>query len=141
MTTRTHVDYAIEHAGYLATAAREMIDSVDALAMAEECREENDSQESDDAVQVAEQSVSEARRALQSAIYGFETRRDRALSGASDVFGAPKVECPKTGFSLSPGSPQTGDEGEGQSPNGVSPSHVEGISLHTPMNTEGGNHG
>lgn len=84
MSERTNSDYAIEHAGYLANAARHLISCVNAEADArgawedavddgeEELRRQTLDEKADD--------TSEALRTVEARIYEFEKRRDRALS-------------------------------------------------------------
>ncbi|ASL02164.1 hypothetical protein XcvCFBP7113P_19050 [Xanthomonas citri pv. vignicola] len=76
---RTPADYAIEHAGYLATAAQRLLDArneLDALVMRRE--EEDDVEDCD--MHAAQDCVDEACTGVRSAIYEFEKRRDRALA-------------------------------------------------------------
>jgi hypothetical protein len=76
---RTPADYAIEHAGYLATAAEELIHALDELGrvylLMQEAGEEDEEELSE-----AEEAISEARQTLRNRIHGFTTRRDRALA-------------------------------------------------------------
>jgi hypothetical protein len=84
-TGRTPQDYAIEHAGYLATAVQHFLSRLDAEFDANEALEAAEAADAEDAAEKADdlnsiqREVSDARRALQSAVYEFEKRRDRAL--------------------------------------------------------------
>ena len=76
---RTPVDYAIEHAGYLVTAANQMIEArneLDALVM----RQDEGGDVGDDEMQAAQEAVGDASNVLRLAIHEFEKRRDRALA-------------------------------------------------------------
>ncbi|WP_372362879.1 hypothetical protein ACCQ10_09290 [Xanthomonas sp. NCPPB 1325] len=81
---RTPADYAIEHAGYLATAAKRLLDArgeLDVLLMRRD--EEDDVGDWD--MHAAQDSVDETSTGLRSAIYEFEKRRDRALAARQPV--------------------------------------------------------
>ena len=76
---RTPVDYAIEHAGYLVTAANQVIEArneLDALMM----RQDEGGDVGDDEMQAAQEAVGDASHVLRLAIHEFEKRRDRALA-------------------------------------------------------------
>lgn len=76
---RTPADYAIEHAGYLVTAASQLLEArneLDALVM----RRDEDDGVDEDEMQAAHEGVSDASSCLRIAIYEFEKRRDRALA-------------------------------------------------------------
>ena len=76
---RTPADYAVEHAGYLVTAANQLIearDELDGLTL----REEECGDVEDEEVEAAEQSVRDATSCLRLAIHEFEKRRNRALA-------------------------------------------------------------
>jgi hypothetical protein len=76
---RTLVDYALEHAEYLATAAEGLSDACGKLALAEQRRDEADEDDDHEAlVASAREDVDEAMRAVRDRVYGFRTRRDRA---------------------------------------------------------------
>lgn len=85
-TGRTPQDYAIEHAGYLADAARHLLTSMDHEFDAREALEAAEAADADDAEEKAEDltsiehEVGEARRAVSNRIYEFEKRRDRAAA-------------------------------------------------------------
>lgn len=79
MAERTDKDYAIEHAGYLAAAARNFLDALNAEFDAREAHDALGTDTTSQALAEAEANVSEARSTLYNRIYGFETRRDRAL--------------------------------------------------------------
>ncbi len=83
MTDRTAHDYALEHAEYLAKDVDRLLDAINALAEAEQKREEGIGNE--DEVQRAQESLTEAFSSARSGVYEFRKRRDRALSrtGAS----------------------------------------------------------
>lgn len=84
LRNRTPADYAIEHAGYLATAAQRLLDArgeLDALVMR---REEEDDVEDGD-MHAAQECVDEASTGVRTAIYDFEKRRDRALAARQPV--------------------------------------------------------
>lgn len=88
MAERTDKDYAIEHAGYMADAAKWLMERMDAEFDAREALEAAEAAGADDAEQKAEdlrsveQDVVEARSTLRNRIYEFEKRRDRALRTA-----------------------------------------------------------
>jgi hypothetical protein len=75
---RTDKDYAIEHAGYLATAARNYMMAVGAEAVARMDDENDGTEDTAEKVEQALESLSDAGRSLSGAIYEFEKRRDRA---------------------------------------------------------------
>lgn len=78
MADDTDKDYAIEHAGYMATAATDLLDAINAEALEREFFDEDDEE-----VEQARQSVSEAMTTLRTRIYEFEKRRDRALASSA----------------------------------------------------------
>lgn len=74
---RTPIDYAIEHAGYLVTAANHLLEArneLDAVIL----RREQGEDVGDDEIQAAEGGVGDANGGLRIAIYEFEKRRARA---------------------------------------------------------------
>jgi len=76
---RTPADYAIEHAGYLVTAANQVLEArneLDALVL----RREEDDDVDEDEMQAAQECVGDANSVLRIAIHEFEKRRDRALA-------------------------------------------------------------
>ncbi len=81
MAERTDKDYAIEHAGYMATAARAFMAAVNAETTARMDDEEHGTERSGEELALAMSEVSEACSALSNAIYEFEKRRDRAARG------------------------------------------------------------
>lgn len=93
---RTDKDYAIEHAGYMAEAARHLMQCMDHEFDASEALEAASAADAEDAAAKAEdlssvqEDVVDARSTLQNRIYEFEKRRDRAApksSGAPDSKG------------------------------------------------------
>lgn len=78
MTERTPTDYALEFAEYMAKGAEQLIEAVNALALAEQARDEGDGDELDAKVDEARQDCTEFLTALRNDIYQFRTRRDRA---------------------------------------------------------------
>lgn len=78
--TRTDADYAIEHAGYLATAARRFREAVNVEGLARIDDEEKGNEDTSNALDAARENVSEASLSLRSAIFEFEKRRDRAAA-------------------------------------------------------------
>lgn len=74
---RTPKDYAIEHAGYLAVAAEDLLTALDERDAIVLRREESDDVE-EDTVYDADVTLSENIRALRQYIYEFRKRRDRA---------------------------------------------------------------
>lgn len=90
-TGRTPTDYALEHAEYLAQSAELFIASTMALQKAEIALEEA-AEPTDDmgtAIEVARESLSDHLRGLESNVYEFRKRRDRAIarSGAGSEEG------------------------------------------------------
>lgn len=83
MTKRTSTDYALEFAEYMAKGAEELIEAVNALAMAEQARDDGDGDELDAKVDEARQDCSEHLTGLRNDIYQFRTRRDRAAREAA----------------------------------------------------------
>lgn len=76
---RTPADYAIEHAGYLVTAAKQLLEArneFDALLM----RLNEDGEIDEDEVQATGEAVGDASHGLRLAIHEFNKRRDRALA-------------------------------------------------------------
>lgn len=83
---RTPTDYALEHAEYMATAAEGLRDDIAKFAEAQQNREEADEDSAidhDTLVDQARDSVSESMDTLRNRIYGFRTRRDRAIAAKS----------------------------------------------------------
>lgn len=78
-TGRTPQDYAIEHGGYLANAARYLLNCLNELDAARLTHEERDDDASRDDLECAGETATGARTGLRDAIYEFEKRRDRAL--------------------------------------------------------------
>ncbi len=82
--SRTAKDYAIEHAGYLADAAKHLLDKQNEVWALEEQdvaspeRLANDNYSID--LDEANERLSDARSALREAVYEFEKRRDRAVN-------------------------------------------------------------
>jgi hypothetical protein len=76
---RTPADFAIEHAGYLSSAVKWMLEKQNDLDDLMAQREEDDDV-IDDEMHAAQECVDEARDRVRSAIYEFEKRRDRALA-------------------------------------------------------------
>jgi hypothetical protein len=73
---RTPQDYAVEHAEYMAVYGERVNAAVNDLAKAVQEFEDGQANESD--VDAAQETLSEAQRALRDAIYEFRKRRDRA---------------------------------------------------------------
>lgn len=76
---RTPDNYAIEHAGYLAEAAKWMLDmrnQLDGLVVRRDDGEEVD----DDLMHAAQEAADEASNRVRIAIHEFEKRRDRAAA-------------------------------------------------------------
>lgn len=82
MTERTPTDYALEFAEYMAKGAEQLIEAVNALAMAEQARDEGDGDELDAKVDEARQDCTEFLTGLRNDIHQFRTRRDRAARAA-----------------------------------------------------------
>lgn len=89
MTDRTPTDFALEFAEYLAKGAEELIEAVNALAMADEARENGDGDDLDDKVNQARQDCTEALTGLRNDVYQFRTRRDRAKAAGRPDLMAP----------------------------------------------------
>lgn len=91
-TGRTPQDYAIEHAGYMANAARHLIACVNAEADArgswEDAADDGEEELRRQTLDEKVEDTSEALRTVEARIYEFEKRRDRA-AGASGVLGTP----------------------------------------------------
>lgn len=84
----TPADYAIEHGGYLATAAKDFLDACNRLVdarMLAEAEEAGD--ETFEALERAQESYGENFSGLREAVYEFEKRRDRAINGAPACHG------------------------------------------------------
>lgn len=81
MADRTPEQYAIEHASYLADAAKLFMQSVAAVAEARQRHEDSEpgpeSEDSYDVLHGQEELLSERWSGLRSAVYEFEKRRDR----------------------------------------------------------------
>lgn len=79
---RTAQDYAIEHAGYLADAAKAFMESVQAVAIARQQHDDAEpgaeAAEAYDVMHGQEELLSERWSGLRTAVYEFEKRRDRA---------------------------------------------------------------
>lgn len=79
---RTPQEYAIEHAGYLATAATEFMAACNAFDEArekhEDAEERVEAAAAYDVLYAAQEARSDAWSALRNAVYEFEKRRDRA---------------------------------------------------------------
>lgn len=87
MTQRTPTDYALEFAEYMAKGAEQLIDAVNALATAEQRRDEGCDDELidlDDLVNQAQDECTEYLAGLRSDIHQFRTRRDRAARLAAE---------------------------------------------------------
>lgn len=83
--TRSPTDYALEHAEYLARGAEQLLSSINALAMLrDQVDQDSDNVLGDhgDLLSEAETHLSEAAKGLQSDIYEFRKRRDRAQAPA-----------------------------------------------------------
>ena len=78
----SHQQRAIEFGGYLATDAERLVDAINELQTAEMHHEEPESEESDDAVYDARESLGESMSAVRSAVYEFRKRADRAKKEA-----------------------------------------------------------
>jgi hypothetical protein len=93
---RTDKDYAIEHAGYLANAARNMLAAINIEAVLRERDDEIGSAHTAERLTTAMSRTSEAMGTLRNRIYEFEKRRDRAASPtpASGVTGAGDARQP-----------------------------------------------
>lgn len=82
--SRTHTDFAVEHAGYLANAADALM--VAAAALDEARQRHEDAEPGDEAsaaydvMYACEEARSEAWSGLREAVYEFRKRRDRALA-------------------------------------------------------------
>lgn len=85
MTERTPTDYALEFAEYMAKGAEQLIEAVNALALAEQARDEGDGDELDAKVDEARQDCTEFLTGLRNDIYQFRTRRDRAARAAPSL--------------------------------------------------------
>lgn len=85
-TIRTPRDYAIEHAGYLAKAAKGYIQAVNELSQVDLAIEDDDGedpkvgQDLQQQQDAAREQLSEATRNLHTCIFEFEKRRDRAVA-------------------------------------------------------------
>jgi hypothetical protein len=90
---------AIEFGRYLANATERLVDAINALAEAEQKRDETDSAEDDGAVDDAHESLGEAISGARSTVYEFRKRADRAtLSIAPPRSGwRPASEPPEDG--------------------------------------------
>jgi hypothetical protein len=81
-TGRTPQDYAVEHAGYMANAARNLIECVNSEADArgawEDAEDDGEEELRRQTLDEKVENTSEALRILASRIYEFEKRRDRA---------------------------------------------------------------
>ena len=75
---RTPTDFALEFAEYMAKGAEQLIEAMNALAMAEEQREGGDGDDLDNKVYQERQDFTEALTGLRNDIHQFRTRRDRA---------------------------------------------------------------
>lgn len=87
--TRTNADYALEHAGYLAIAAEQFIDSIDEFDNAANALDEGTDDETDDELKQAVDSAFEARcdhrQGLSNAIYEFRKRAERAAATKTEA--------------------------------------------------------
>lgn len=86
--TRSPTDYALEHAEYLARGAEQLLSSINALAkVRDQVEQDTDNEMGDHANRLtdAETQLSEAAKGLQSDIYEFRKRRDRAQAPAPVV--------------------------------------------------------
>jgi hypothetical protein len=81
MSERTDKDYAIEHATYMADAAKNYLAAINAEFVARMDAEEIGTPAMHDLLNECEQYTCEAYKTLESRIYEFEKRRDRALQG------------------------------------------------------------
>ncbi|EED41180.1 hypothetical protein SSKA14_4204 [Stenotrophomonas sp. SKA14] len=84
LSERSPVDYAIEHGGYLATAAKQLLEArnvLDGLVLRHEELDDVD----DDEMEAAQDGVRDANSSLRIAIHEFEKRRDRALAARQPV--------------------------------------------------------
>ncbi len=82
---RTPQDYAIEHAGYLATAANNYINAVGERDLTEKKHNGEESSATRAALKEADEYEAECLRALQRGIYEFLKRRDLSLSQPAAV--------------------------------------------------------
>lgn len=79
-TRRSDKDFAIEHAGYMANAARNLLERINAEDAARMEHDERGGARSGRALDAAMDSRGEAVVVLRDRIYGFEQRRDRAAA-------------------------------------------------------------
>lgn len=84
MAERTPEQYAIEHAGYLATASADLCDKINALENLRLAAEESDAEIDTAEEERAIEALSDARRAVRNAVYEFEKRRDRCQPHTED---------------------------------------------------------
>lgn len=80
-TGRSAKDYAIEHAGYLATAVRKFLHDLGEENAALDQHESNATDDTLAELEAAQEAVSESRGSVRDLLYEFEKRRDYALSG------------------------------------------------------------
>lgn len=77
-TGRTPIDYAVEHAEYLAVAAEHLIFSMHKVDECTDMHDEDDSVLTEHDLEVARERCTEATNSLRSRIHEFRKRRDRA---------------------------------------------------------------
>lgn len=85
MAERTPKDYAIEHAGYMAEAARHLITAINIEAVLSERHDEAGSAHTAEKLAAAKERTGEAMGTLRNRIYEFEKRRDRAAASGVSV--------------------------------------------------------
>jgi hypothetical protein len=96
VSERTPMDFALEHAEYLAKGAERLVEAINEEFAARQRLEEDDDQERDSDItalnvdhDAAVERMSEAIRSVQLGVHGFRTRRDRAaLTQAASTGGA-----------------------------------------------------
>jgi hypothetical protein len=79
--------YAIEHAGYMADAARHLLDVLNRTADARMTHDDNPCEGTAGPLAVCEEWLGEATQGMTSAIYEFEKRRDRATAAGVQTDG------------------------------------------------------
>ena len=79
-TIRSAKDYAIEHAGYLATTVRDFLHDLGEENAALDQHESNPTDDTLAELEAAQQAVSDARETVRDRLYEFEKRRDFALA-------------------------------------------------------------
>lgn len=113
--TRTPQDYAIEHAGYMAEAAKHLMERIneeaDARGAWEDAEDDGEVELRAEILDEAVERAGEAMRHMQEAIYEFEKRRDRAVkAGASAHMGGGAAHPMRDGYteSMLVSSPELG---------------------------------